>query len=578
MTIGTIIENMSGRKLMYVVSGLIVLQILCFLLGAIVSPTPNSSMQLLAQKCYDKDGGKNKDKWFSLRDPSYPGKKNFGTCQRIHSLEEQEYGHMTAENVVFAFQMPLPKNNMHLTFSRWQQSLIGVLSLDIEYEEEEEHPTRSELFIDARIAYKNRGDKDWNFLAESFVHRSLECEIEQEKKKPGYFYNCSILPLFELGSLHHDYYLLNLRLPTMYDHNGQEMLKNQDIGKLVDVWMTGIIQNGGFTKVWVALKTIFLPVVLVELFWFRKRLKQLPRSPTLLEKTLLFLGTSLSILNLPLEYLTLTFDMPWLPLVNDFKQGLFYASLMVFWLVFAGEHLLNDDGTDSSGPANGIMSYARQLAIVLFGCVCLFIFDLCERGVQLNNPFHSIWVSDMGARMALAFIIFAGVSAGVFFLFLCYTIYRVFLTIATKQATLSNMRAARRLHYQGLIWRFRFLMMATLITAALTVIGFIIGQVSEGQYKWDEDISLEYTSGFMTGVYGMWNIYIMGLLFLYAPSHKQWPTSASSNTLNDPHGDGTSRTGEEIEFAMSSKQGATSPTEESELTSLSKFIRNPAID
>lgn len=35
--------------------------------------------------------------------------------------------------------------------------------------------------------------------------------------------------------------------------------------------------------------------------------------------------------------------------------------------------------------------------------------------------------------MALAFIIFAGVSAGVFFLFLCYTIYRVFLTIAQKQ-------------------------------------------------------------------------------------------------------------------------------------------------
>ena len=39
---------------------------------------------------------------------------------------------------------------------------------------------------------------------------------------------------------------------------------------------------------------------------------------------------------------------------------------------------------ESGRPANGIFTYSRQLAIVLFGCVCLFIFDLCERGVQLR--------------------------------------------------------------------------------------------------------------------------------------------------------------------------------------------------
>ena len=139
------------------------------------------------------------------------------------------------------------------------------------------------------------------------------------------------------------------------------------------------------------------------------------------------------------------------------------------------------------------------------------------------------------------------------------------------------MSRVRRLHYQGIIWRFRFLMMATLVTAAMTTIGFILGQVAEGQYKWDEDIALEYTSGFMTGVYGMWNIYVLGLLFLYAPSHKQWSssqTSESVNTLNDGSDD-VVRTGEEIEFSVSAVSGANEP---SEMSSLTDFIRHQAQD
>merc|ERR1712058_83202 len=104
-----------------------------------------------------------------------------------------------------------------------------------------------------------------------------------------------------------------------------------------------------------------------------------------------------------------------------------------------------------------------------------------------------------------------------------------------------------------------FLMLATVFTAALTVIGFIIGQVAEGAYKWDEDLgeTLEYTSGFMTGVYGLWNIYIFGLLFLYAPSHKTWANE-----------DATSTTGEEIEFDVA-RPAAQEP---GELSSLTDFI------
>ena len=87
-----------------------------------------------------------------------------------------------------------------------------------------------------------------------------------------------------------------------------------------------------------------------------------------------------------------------------------------------------------------------------------------------------------------------------------------------------------------------------------------------GQYKWDEDISLEYTSGFMVFVYTLWNIYIMALIFLYAPSHKQW-------TNNDDHE--PTNTGEEIEFSVASVASA---GEASEMSSLTDFIRHPAQD
>lgn len=74
-------------------------------------------------------------------------------------------------------------------------------------------------------------------------------------------------------------------------------------------------------------------------------------------------------------------------------------------------------------------------------------------------------------------------------------------------------------------------MLATLLCAALTVIGFIMGQVSEGKWKWDDNVEVEFTSAFLTGVYGMWNIYIFALIILYAPSHKKWVADSTSGKL-----------------------------------------------
>lgn len=304
------------------------------------------------------------------------------------------------------------------------------------------------LMVEARLGYRNKEDPPgvWTEYAKSFEARNLNCDIDEEKRVPGYYYNCSMLPLFDLGSLHHDYYLLNIRLPTVFlDSRNQVQEINEDIGKLVDIWLIAINQNGGFTKIWVSLKTVFFPIIILEMIWFWNRISMLSRAPNLLEKTLLSLGLALTFLNLPLEYLTLAYEMPWLNLFNDIKQGIFYANLLIFWLIFAGEHLMSDQGV---GDPNGIFAYWKNLSVVLFGCLCLFVFDMCERGVQLQNPFYSIWVTELGTNLALGFIILAGISAGLYFLFLCYLIRKVFLNIADRSSSFTSMSQIRRLHYQ----------------------------------------------------------------------------------------------------------------------------------
>lgn len=92
--------------------------------------------------------------------------------------------------------------------------------------------------------------------------------------------------------MHHDYYLLNIRLPV-----DTERKMNLNIGNIKDLHLTVIYQNGGFTQVWLALKTFFFPLIIAVMVWFWNRVHQLQRSPALIECTLLALGGSLTLLN-----------------------------------------------------------------------------------------------------------------------------------------------------------------------------------------------------------------------------------------------------------------------------------------
>ncbi|XP_037933683.1 protein wntless [Teleopsis dalmanni] len=559
---GTILENLSGRKLSILVSVLLLCQVLCFLLGALWAPVPAGHQNVLGMVCKDVQGRQNDTTlWLYTR--------GAGKCASVSQEEIESDDLKFANQIVYIFQTPLPRDGNELDFSRWQQNLIGVLQVNIAYSsnvELEAPPKELQLTVDARLAYRNKYDAptDWKLYSRSVEQRYLDCTILHRSQQET-LYSCEMIPLFELGALHHDYYLLNLRFPLDSD-----MKLNLNVGHMHDLTLTAIYQNGGFTKVWLSLKTILFPFVVLIMIWFWQRVHILQRSPALLEYMLIYLGSALTFLNLPLEYLSLYIEMPYMLLLSDIRQGIFYALLLSFWLVFAGEHMLIQESTHKSTIRS---RYWKHLSAVVVGCLSLFIFDICERGVQLRNPFYSIWATPVGAKIALMFIILAAISAGIYFLFLCYMVWKVFKNIGVKRTSLPSMSTARRLHYEGLIYRFKFLMLATLLCAALTVVGFIMGQVAEGHWKWDEDIDIQLTSAFLTGVYGMWNIYIFALLILYAPSHKHWPACTNEENSQSNENIVIAAGGEEIEFSH-----LPSDSNPSEISSLTSFTRKAAFD
>ncbi|XP_011200188.1 protein wntless [Bactrocera dorsalis] len=558
---GTILENLSGRKLAILVAILLLSQVACFLLGGLLAPLPAGHQVILGMVCKDTPQRQNDTTfWLHLRGE--------GKCASVSQEDIEQHDTKMANEIVYIFQMPLPRGE-EFDYSRWQQNLIGVLQVDIAYDSDMslvEPPKDLQLTIDTRLAYRNKGDRktDWKLYAHSLENRYLDCSLKTASQEESLF-SCDMVPLFELGDLHHDFYLLNLRFPIDTD-----MKMNLNLGHMHDLTLTVIHQNGGFTKVWLSLKTILFPFLVAIMIWFWRRVHILQRSPALLEYMLIYLGAALTFLNFPLEYLSLFIEMPYMLLLSDIRQGVFYAMLLSFWLVFAGEHMLIQESPYKSTIRS---RYWKHLSAVVVGCLSLFIFDICERGVQMRNPFYSIWTTPMGARVAMSFIILAAISAGIYFLFLCYMVWKVFKNIGAKRTSLPSMSNARRLHYEGLIYRFKFLMLATLLCAGLTVAGFIMGQVAEGQWKWDEDMEIQLTSAFLTGVYGMWNIYIFALLILYAPSHKQWPSNSSDETTQSNENIVAAAANEEIEFSH-----LPSDSNPSEISSLTSFTRKVAFD
>lgn len=533
----TILESLSNRKLVAILSIILIIQILSFYIGAFLTPPPSSFEQFTSVHCFRKERQNFAIPRYHTNHHGDSG-KNCDRFSSSSSVSEKE----KFETTTFAVQLPLPRDGMDLAYSRWMQTLLVILIPEFQYEpllagalnpsgidDHNNYNTpfqidnQFSLLIDVDLAVKNKGDKEWFMYAQrKNLKRTIKCHGHDLKH--SHKLDCDLIQLFELQALYYDYYLINFEIRDDKTVNKSTI---QFPGRLNEVTGVAIHHNGGFTQIWLLLKTIYFTLTLSTLIWYCKRLNKLNRPTILIERLLIGLGSALTQLNAPVELLTLNFEITFMTFLNDLRQGIFYCVLLSFWIIFVGEHLL--DGTRKNSK---LINYVKELLAICVASLALLIFDLSERGIQALDPFLTIWESR--PNLANLSILIASCASLAYLCFLAYYIKLAYGTISGKQSSLPVMQITKRLKYQGMIYRFKFLLCATIVCALSTFVFYGLSQRNDWSY--DEDSvgplsGVEWTSAMLITVCAMWNMYVIVLMILYAPSHKGMIASCLSDQI-----------------------------------------------
>lgn len=283
----------------------------------------------------------------------------------------------------------------------------------------------------------------------------------------------------------------------------------------IDLIFLVIFQPDRFTKVWLALQTLIFILQWISLVWYSQRLFDLNRPKTLIEKSILTIACGIQFANFPLQWIALLSNAPWMLLVSDIRTGLVYFLLFGFWVVFISEHLLERPNR------NKMSNYKIEMCLIII-CTCsMFIYDCVERGIQIAFPFWSIHDSIHGQRLATAMPIVGAVTGSLYSIYLLYLVLKVSINLVRRQNQFIG-----RLNREGLVFRFQLVISLTVISAVFSLVVFNFSQFSDEPSK-VYGYNFQVNSAMHTGLYVLWNLYVLSLLILYAPSHKRHVDSSS---------------------------------------------------
>ena len=492
MSNAIVLEKLNHKQLILLLIANFILLSLYFLAGG-TGPKPTNVTSRQAKACEDKIQ--------KFQRKNQPIDDN--SCSNIINLVDDNPA-IIENNIVFYFVFPSDKMPS-LTMSRWFQWMIGVMDMKPLNDKRIKYKDTVITVTFKGAIYGRQNDKDdWKLVHDLEPTDTHNREISCQSSEYG-TYECHDMPLFELGNVFYNHYLINIQLP-------HRLGVNNKVPRLESLYVFEIHQNGGFSKIYIGQKTVICPIVLLATILYIRQVKKHDRSPLLITKVISGFGIATVIYNLPLDYISLSYDVSFLRLWNDIVTGGFYASMAILWLLFIGEHRMDLD------QRNKLSNYWKEISAISLTCITMFLLDIIDRGIQMGDPFHTLWATEGGQVTGRMMLIFSGCCAGIYTLGIIYLMIRASLSMSRKRSSLVNFVKVRRMYYEGLIYRFKIMIGSTVTCGVITVVMFIIVNLNEMYYKWGKGSqAIDIYSGFLIGVAGLWNLYVLNILLLYCP-------------------------------------------------------------
>ncbi|XP_071516913.1 uncharacterized protein [Panulirus ornatus] len=374
----------------------------------------------------------------------------------------------------------------------------------------------AKLSLITRLGYTDGDDPNPKLMAAKIQDRQISCHLRKKHKFGGSTYDCSPMPLVVLYSLYHDHYIINIKVADREGSNSKKFKIHQGFDHIEDLYVSFISQNGHYTKLLVALQTMFFPAVATLLAWYIRLLWQLCWSFTYFQMMLLFLAVALLLINCPWTYITLLANCPWLVILQDLSHGFFYGTFMTFLHFLTYLYL---------EPVKRCPKVRTAMVQVISGYTAtIFLIDVMEHAILLHNPLPFVWES---LHLGLATITVLLVVA-----YLTYITMRVYSAVVVvrnrgvredreglnkpavdKACELSGAPA-------GVRWREAMMLVVSWLCILLTAVEFVIKRLHDGMWIWEDifgNLEIENTSGLLLGVYSMWNVFTCVVLVVYPP-------------------------------------------------------------